>query len=272
MRLCAAATIICFCCLGSEPAAVPTDSASRAPAANPALRLWEQGQQAMLAGDADGAITAYNASLRLEPGLARNYLSLAAACLEKGQDTVAADHMANYLRHQPEHIVVRVHYADLLLRLGRPKQAREQFERFVADVQGSPALAEEHLVHCHSRLMEIAESQDDDYGEHLNRGIGLYLLAKQRQALPASAGGEMSAEGMLCKAAGELTLATKGRPDEARPCWYLAAVWTELAQRRPATRWLRAAREAAPFSYLTPAERDSLCLACRQCETEARQR
>jgi tetratricopeptide (TPR) repeat protein len=241
-------------------------------AVSPALRVWEQGQQAILDGDADAAIAAYRESLRLDPGLTRNYLSLAAACLEKGQDAAAADHMAVYVRRQPDHFVVRVHYADLLLRLGRPLEAREQFERFVADVQSRPALAEEHLIHCHSKLMEIAESQEDDYGEHLNRGIGLYLLAKQRQALPESAGGEISAEGMLCKAAGELTLATRGRPDEARPCWYLSAVWTELAQRRPATRWLRAARAAAPFSYLTPGERDALRLACRQCDTESHTR
>jgi tetratricopeptide (TPR) repeat protein len=261
----AVVSIICFCRLASDS----TETAP-APAAvgSPALRLWEQGQQAILDGNADGAIAAYHESLRLDPALTRNYLSLAAACLEKGEDAAAADHMATYVRRQPDHFVVRVHYADLLLRLGRRLEAREQFERFVADVQSRPALAEEHLIHCHSKLMEIAEGQEDDYGEHLNRGIGLYLLAKQRQALPESAGGEISAEGMLCKAAGELTLATRGRPDEARPCWYLSAVWTELAQRRPAARWLRAARDAAPFSYLTPGERDALRLAGRQCDSE----
>jgi tetratricopeptide (TPR) repeat protein len=284
MRSCAAASVICICCLGSDPAgAVSGPSVAASPTApignpvstppvSPALALWEQGQRAILAGDVDGAMEAYQASLRLDPGLTRNYLSLAAACLEKGADAAAADHMANYLRHQPDHFVVRLHYADLLLRLGRPLQAREQFERFIADVQTRPALAEEHLIHCHSRLMEIAESQQDEYGEHLNRGIGLYLLAKQREAFPESAGRDISAEGMLCKAAGELTLATRGRPDEARPCWYLSAVWTELAQRRPAARWLRAASAAAPFSYLTPCERGALRLACRQCETETRQR
>ena len=65
----------------------------------------------------------------------------------------------------------------------------------------------------------------------------------------------MSAESLLCKAAGELILARRERPDEARPCWYLFEVWSQLAQRQPAARWLRAAEDAAPFSYLTPAER-----------------
>jgi hypothetical protein len=155
--------------------------------------------------------------------------------------------------------------------LGRPHEARDQFERFVVDAQTRPPLAQEHLVHCHSQLMEIAESQEDEYGEHLHRGIGLYLLAKERAAL-SEADGEMSTEGMLCRAAGELTLASHGRPDEARPCWYLSVVWTELAQRRPAIRWLHAARAAAPFTYLTPGERAALRLASRQDAAEARSR
>jgi tetratricopeptide (TPR) repeat protein len=264
MRLRAAALLACLCCLGSDPA-TPT------PVVSPAVRLWEQGQQAILAGDANGAIAAYRESLRLDPHLTRNHLSLAAACLDKGEDGTAAEHMGTYLRLQPEHFVVRVHYADLLFRLGRLLEARQEYERFIADAQNRPALAEEHLVHCHSRLMEIGEDQEDEYAEHLHRGIGLYLLAKQRATL-AETGHDMSAEGMLCKAAGELSLATRDRPEEARPCWYLSAVWTELAQRRPATRWLRAAAAAAPFSYLTPGERDALRRARRQSEAESFQR
>jgi tetratricopeptide (TPR) repeat protein len=268
MRFPAAALMVSLCCLGSDPVAPAPDPT---PAVSPALRLWEKGQEAILRGDMDGAIVSYRESLRLEPELARSYLGLAAACLEKSEERAAAEYMGEYLRLQPEHVAVRVHYADLLMRLGRPADAREQFERFVADAQNRPTLAEEHLVHCHSKLMEIAESQEDDYGEHLHRGIGLYLLAKQRVNV-SDAGRTLSAEGMLCKAAGELTLAMRGRPDEARPCWYLSAVWTELAQRRPATRWLHAAEAAAPFTYLTPGERDALRLACRQEAMESRSR
>ena len=55
-----------------------------------------------------------------------------------------------------------------------------QFERFVADIQDNQDLAGQHLVHCHSRLMEIARAAEDAYSEHLNRGIGLYLVAVQR--------------------------------------------------------------------------------------------
>jgi tetratricopeptide (TPR) repeat protein len=260
MRLRAAAVVVCLCCLGSDPT-------SPAPPGNSAMGLWEKGQQAMLDGNADAAMAAYRESLRLDPGLSRNYLSLAAACLEKGQDTRAADFLADYIRRQPDHFLVRLHYADLLVKLGRPKDARAQFQQFIADAQPRPELARDHLIHCHSQLMELAEADSDDYGEHLHRGIGLYLLARQRAELPESAVG-LSEEGLLCKAAGELTLAYRARPEEARPCWYLSAVWTELAQRRPAGRWLRSADAAAPFTYLTPSERESLRLACQRAEAE----
>ena len=119
--------------------------------------------------------------------------------------------------------------------------------------------------------MEIAEKEDDDYAAHLHRGIGLYLLAGQRELLPDDDDG-MSAESLLCKAAGELTLARRERPEEARPYWYLFAVWSHLAQRQPAARWLRAADSAAAFSYLTPAERRGLQLAVRDLEAEAQRK
>jgi tetratricopeptide (TPR) repeat protein len=225
-----------------------------------AQRLWQQGQKAMLDGHPEEALPCYRESLRLDPGLARNHLSLAAALLAQGQDEQAAPHLDRYLQAQPDHLVIRAHYAELLLRLARPREAREQFDRFVADVQDHETLSREHLVHCHSRLMEIAQGENDPYGEHLHRGIGLYLLARRRVELADTAGG-LSAEALLCKAAAELTLARMERPEEARPWWYLYEVWTSLAQQQPASRCLRAAAAAAPLSYLTPVERRSLQLA-----------
>jgi tetratricopeptide (TPR) repeat protein len=245
----------------SLPAAPPESEA--------ALRAWEDGQRAMTAGRTDQAIACYERSLRLDPALARNHLSLAAAFLSRAQDERAAPHLALYVEAQPDHLVIRAHYAELLLRLERRDEARVQFERFVADVQDHETLARQHLVHCHSRLMEIAEGAEDEYAEHLHRGIGLYLLGCQRARLGEAE--EMpSAEGLLCKAAGELTVARLRRPEEARPWWYLYAVWTELAQQQPASRCLRAAAAAAPLSYLTPAEQRDLYLACRRAGREVR--
>jgi hypothetical protein len=168
--------------------------------------------------------------------------------------------MARYLHVQPDHVVIRAHYAELLLRLRQPGEARTQFERFVADIQDRDDLARQHLIHCHSRLMEIAEGEEDGYAEHLHRGIGLYCLARERERLPDPEG-ELSAEGLLFRAAAELTLARLQRSDEGRACWYLHEVWSHLAQQQPALRWLRAAEDAAGMGDLTPAEQRDLQLA-----------
>jgi tetratricopeptide (TPR) repeat protein len=225
------------------------------------MTLWQQGQDALRDGDAERAIGCFERSLRLEPSLTRNHLSLAAGHVARGDERAAAAHLGRYVELEPAHAAARAHYAELLLRLGRSVDARDQFERTAA-LPGDDAAARERLIHCHSRLMEIAAEAGDAYGQHLHRGIGLYLLAVERGRLPEEGPGP-SAEALLFRAAGELSLAARVRPDEARPCWYLHAVWSRLAQSRPAARWLDAAREAAPLSYLTPAERGALLLACR---------
>ena len=135
-----------------------------------------------------------------------------------------------------------------------------QYERFIAAAQDDEELANAHLVHCHSRLMEICREASDEYGEHLNRGLGLFHLARQRAALP-DPNGELSVESLLCRAAGELMAARLDKPEEARPCWYLYEVWSRLGQKQPAGRWLRAAQAAAPFSELTPSEQRGLHVA-----------
>jgi tetratricopeptide (TPR) repeat protein len=250
-----------FVCLLEAPSGNPTA------AITPALRLWEQGQQAMLDGQIDRALACYQQSLELDPKLARCCLSMAAAYLEKGQEKKAAGWMARYLEQQPDHHMVRSHYAELLLRLNQPGQARQQLERFIADIQDEAELADQHLVRSHSRLMEIATQEQDEYAEHLHRGIGLFVLGCQRAELAGEAG-ELSAEGLLCQAAGELTLARLQCPEEARASWYLFQTWKHLAQQQPALKALRQAEEAAPFSYLTPTEQRDLQLAWRQRQSE----
>ena len=228
-----------------------------------AQRLWEQGQDAMRDGRTDVAVGFYERSLALDPKLVNNHLSLAAAYIDKGEDEKALPHLAQYIAAKPNHVAVRAHYAELLFRLREYQDAAAQYDRFDADLQEHEGTAQQELIHCHSRLMEVAEQQQDGYGEHLHRGIGLYLLARQsEEALPNEE--DFSSESLLCKAAGELTLARRQRPDEARPCWYLFAVWSQLAQRQPAARWLRAAEETAAFSYLTPKERRNLELAVQE--------
>jgi tetratricopeptide (TPR) repeat protein len=239
-----------------------------APPAGPAQRqvaqqLWEEGQRAMRLGQPDRAVALYEQSLAADPQLTRNHLSLAAAYLEKGDEAAACPHLDRYLRSNPQHTAVRVQYAELLWRLKRLKECRAAFASAVADAEEE--MPASHLIHCHSRLMQLAEAADDEYGEHLHRGIGLYLLARERAAL-GEVDAPLTTEGLLCRAAGELTLAHIQKPDEARPSWYLHKVWARLAQRQPALRALREASASAPFSYLTPAEQRGLELACAAAE------
>ena len=154
-------------------------------------------------------------------------------------------------------------FRSLLLRLHRIQAARAQFERFEADIQDQGEAALSERIQCHSRLVKIAEAVEDDYAEHLHRGIGLYLIALERIVLPEPEG-ELSTEELLCKAAGELSLARLVRPEEARPCWYLYEVWSHLSQRQPALCRLHQASAAAPFSFLTTAEQRNLLHACQR--------
>jgi tetratricopeptide (TPR) repeat protein len=249
-----------FSCLGCHSLAALELDGDGGPTGQ---ELWEQGQQAMHQGRPERAVGFYEKSLAADPGLTRNHMSLAAAYLEAGNDEAACVHLAKYVAAHPEHVIIRSHYAELLLRLHRCREARREFERFIADAQEQADALARHLVHCHTRLMEIAELEEDDYAAHLHRGIGLYRLARER-AIVGEPEGELPVEGLLCKAAVELTLAREQRPREARPCWYLYTIWAQLAQKQAALLWLRRATEAAPFTNLTPAEQRGLVLACRR--------
>jgi hypothetical protein len=215
----------------------------------------------MQAGEPARAIGYFEQSLRADPALTRNHLSLAAAYLEADDDAAACDHLARYVAAHPEHTVARTQYAELLLKLKYPGAARDELARLIADAQEKGDGELTMLIHCHSRLVDLAEDHDDDYAAHLHRGIGLYLLARQRAGLEDPEG-QLPVEGLLCKAAGELALARRLRPHEARPPWYLHAVWARLGRADAARRCLAEAADAAPFGGLTSAEQRSLTLAC----------
>jgi tetratricopeptide (TPR) repeat protein len=239
---------------GEPPAAAPTS----------AEQLWEQGQAAMKRGDPDEALLLYERSLAADPKFARNHLSLAAAYLEKGDEAAACPHLARYVEAFPDQYLIRLHLAELLVRLENRTAACEHFEQCVAGAQDKGELGAAQLIHCHAQLMDLALAEDDVYHEHLHRGIGLLILARRRGEMP-DLECDLSVEELLCKAAAELTLAHLDRPEEARPSWYLYETWTSLAQKQPAQRFLNAAREAAPFSYLTGHEKLGLRIAC-QCQ------
>jgi tetratricopeptide (TPR) repeat protein len=258
-------SLACLCLL---VLACPPAGAAANEAAVRALELWQQGQDAMSQGHADEAIRCYEQSLAADPRFARNHLSLAAAYLDQGDQERACPELERYLDACPGHLIVRAHYAELLLRLNRSEEAGAEFRRFAADAQEKGEEFAKQLIHCHSRLMELGEEAQDGYAEHLHRGIGLFLLADDQATRP-DPDHRLCPESLLCRAAAELTLARAERPDEAQPPWYLYQVWSRLSQRQPALRCLRDADEAAPFTYLTPAEQARLALACRRHETQA---
>ncbi len=228
-----------------------------------ALRLWQKGQDALLDNKEIQAIDCFEESLVLDPGLTKNYLSLAAVYLGRGENELACRYLTLYMAANPRHIQVREHYADLLHRMNRLLEAQHHYEQFIADIQDDDELAQRHLIPAHSQLMQIAEKQRQSYQEHLHRGIGLFLLAT-RYANQKEWKGEESQEALLCRAAGELRQARIYRPYEARPCWYLYEVWSTLLQSLPAKRHLRLAHERSLQTSLTPMEHRSLRLAWEQ--------
>jgi tetratricopeptide (TPR) repeat protein len=260
-----------FTCLACVLLLAPSFAHAEEPLlTSPGMPDWQKGQQAMLDGETEKAISLFQQSLKQDPDLIRNRLSLAAAYLAVGEEKQAAEQLERYLDVKPEHFLVRGQYAELLWRLDRLESAREQFERFDADIQDCETPAQQQLVHCHSRLMDIASRTEDDYARHLHRGIALYWLARQSSET-IGAEDELPSEGLFCQSASELVQARRARPEEARPSWYLYEVWSQLGQKQPATRWLRIASEYAPLSYLTPAEQRGLHFARRrQIETALR--
>jgi tetratricopeptide (TPR) repeat protein len=198
-------------------------------------------------------------------------LSLAAAYLEEGVERNAVPHLAIYMRAVPEHVAVRVHYAEILFHLQMFQESRTQFEQCIAHAQDRVEIAPTLHIEIHSKLMEIAEILEDDYAEHLERGIGLYLLAGERSRL-ADPDGKLSVEGLLCRAVGELKEASSQRPKEARPQWYLYLTSIRLGQRPQAERALRETERRAKFSELTPCEEDELELTRRKADTSAKHR
>jgi tetratricopeptide (TPR) repeat protein len=249
-------SLLCLICWGSRgliAADIPDLD-------NAAGELWEAGQEAMRHSQPKEAITFYKKSLAVDPKMSCNHLSIAAAYLEMNDLESACPFLSRYLLLNPRQLLIRARYAELLARLNHLQDAQSEYERFIAEAQQEGGPAAQQLIHCHTRLVEIAEESNDDYNEHLHRGIGLYLIARKRAMLP-DAGGELPSESLLCKAAAELTLAHQERPGLARPSWYLYEVWRLLGQQQPAVCRLRQAQALEPFTDLTPGEASSLTLA-----------
>jgi hypothetical protein len=181
-----------------------------------------------------------------------DYLAHAAKCMERGDEAGAVPYMLKQIEAFPEQLMIRAYLAELLVRLKRGTEAKQHFERFIAEAQESDGPAKKHVVHCHTRLMELAQEREDEYSERLHRGIGLCLLAKKHDTLDNERP-ELT-EQLIFKAIRELEAAQECRKSEARPAWYRYQCWTMLQQPRPAEKCLRSCEKNAVFSEMTPAE------------------
>jgi hypothetical protein len=188
------------------------------------------------------------------------HLNRAVALLEKGQDAEALPHLQRYVAERPDQLLARANLGELLFRQKKLTESRLQFELFVGMAQEQGEQAFRYLIHCHSRLVEISEEQENAYDEHLNRGIGLYLLACKRATEPDSTG-DYSVDSLMLKAAAELREARAEKPDEARPSYYLYQIFTQLGQHTAAQRALADADARILLGRLTPLERRELQMA-----------
>lgn len=190
----------------------------------------------------------------------KDMLQQASDCLERGDEAGAVRRLNEYVEANPSHALVRAHLAELLIRQDRRAEAKRQFIAYVelAQQQGEPA--DRHLLLSHTRLAEIARDDGDAFAEHLHRGIGLWLLARQVRKLPDPGDDSPDPQPLLFKAVRELKKAAAIRNDDARPHWYLNQVWSDLGQHHPAVQSLRRAKESAPLTVLTATERLSISL------------
>lgn len=175
------------------------------------------------------------AAVELDP------LTLAADCLARGDEPAAANHFEAYVCRNPDQLMFRVHLADLLFKIHRADDARHHYERFIADAQDSTGTPQSRLVHCHTRLMEIAQEADDRFAELFHRGVGLAILTRQESDDPETR------EEILCKAITTLVEAKNLRPSDPRVCVYLAEAHERAGNRRAAD-----AARAAARNKLTP--------------------
>lgn len=190
------------------------------------------------------------------PDEAADQLALAADALDGGDERRATLHLSSHLFENPGDAMTRAQLAELLFKQRRLAESREQFEQFVATAQPMSGPVRKHLLHVHTRLMLIAQDENDGYAEQLHRGVGLFVLVQSWDADP-NRRDESAANETLTKAVRALRAARAAKPDAARANLYLALAYERMGQLSSARSAWRCASTAAPFD-LTPWERDRL--------------
>lgn len=182
-----------------------------------------------------------------------DHLRFAAEHLDRADVMGALPHLKAHLRQQPDAVMVRAYLRELLMKTGNLPESKLHFEQFTREAAEASAAAKKHLVHVHTRLMELAGQSDDTFGEQLHRGIGLVLLVKQWRDDGEPADAALT-ERTLVQAAKALKNADAERPGDARVWLYLAEAWTELDQPSSARGAIRKTLECQPEWALNPHE------------------
>jgi tetratricopeptide (TPR) repeat protein len=186
-----------------------------------------------------------------------DHLRLAAEHLDRADEAGAVPHLKAHLRRQPDSLMVRAYLGELLLKTGNAAESKLEFEQFSRDAAGASGPAHRHLVHVHTRLMEIAGQSDDAFGEQLHRGIGLVLLVKQWTESGEEADAA-TAERTLVQAMRALKRAEEDKPGDARVWLYLAEAYAALEQPSPARDAIRKACRCQPEWTLNPHDLERL--------------
>ena len=185
-------------------------------------------------------------------------LDLAAQCLERGDNQAAIPHLEDYLRDYPEALMLRAQLAELYWQQQQADAAETEFERFIADAQtSSSSQAQRHMIHCRTRLMELAEQRGDQAAMARQQAIGLWLLVQRWQSQPERADAIM-AERTLAQALDALRIANVLDPTDTRVYLYSALVLRDLHQAEAARNAWRSADRQRPDPRLTPWEREIL--------------
>ena len=185
-------------------------------------------------------------------------LTQAAQSLSRGDQSTAARHLQTYVDQHPDQLMFRAQLAELLLRLDRLDEAKSQFEQFVLAAQQTKGATNDHMVHCHTRLMEIAQRNGERFDEVFHRGLGLLLLVQRLERESGRA--DETREEVLCQAIQALNQARQMRPTDPRTHLSLAEDYLDAGNRRSARVAFATARNLAVPGGLTPAEQDQLGL------------
>jgi tetratricopeptide (TPR) repeat protein len=194
------------------------------------------------------------------PDEAVDQLALAADALDGGDERRASFHLAAHLHDHPDDATTRAQLAETLFQQKRLAEARDEYSIFLATVQGTTGPVRKLLPHAHTRLMLIAQEDNDPAAEQLHRGMGLFALVESWDA-DSDRRDESAAGRTLMKCVRALRAATVAHPGRAN--LYLALAYDRLGQLAAARSALRCAAAAAPFD-LTPWERDRLAALAAQ--------